>query len=99
MRAELEFGALKGGSKARVQAVKEFLAQFPSLPFDDFCVECYSAARNELERKGRRIGALDLVIASIALAHELILVTHNTDEFARVPGLKIEDWQSQSTSA
>lgn len=93
VRAELEFGALKGGSKSRLQTVKEFLSQFPSLPFDDACVTGYSVARNELERTGQRIGALDLMIASVALAHNQILVTHNTSEFARIPGLRIEDCQ------
>jgi tRNA(fMet)-specific endonuclease VapC len=93
VRAELEFGAHKGGSRSRLEAVKEFLAQFPTLPFDDLCVTSYSIARNELERSGQRIGAMDLMIASVALAHDLILVTHNTSEFVRVAGLKIEDWQ------
>ena len=94
VRAELEFGAVKGGSKSRLQTVREFLSQFPTLPFDDRCVASYSVARNELERTGQRIGALDLMIASIALAHDLILVTHNTSEFSRVPELQIEDWQT-----
>jgi tRNA(fMet)-specific endonuclease VapC len=40
-----------------------------------------------------QIGPNDLMIASIALSHGYILVTHNTAEFARVPGLKLEDWQ------
>ena len=93
VRAELEFGALKGGSKSRIQSVREFLTEFPTLPFDDACVTSYSIARNELDRTGQRIGALDLMIASIALAHSLILVTHNTSEFARVPRLQFEDWQ------
>ena len=43
--------------------------------------------------QGTLIGPNDLMIASIALASGLILVTHNTREFGRVPGLKLEDWQ------
>jgi tRNA(fMet)-specific endonuclease VapC len=39
------------------------------------------------------IGPLDVQIAAIALANGCTLVTHNTSEFARVPGLRIEDWQ------
>ena len=42
---------------------------------------------------GTVIGPNDLLIASIALASGLTLVTHNTGEFSRVPGLKLEDWQ------
>lgn len=37
-------------------------------------------------------GGNDLMIAAIALAHDLTLVTHNGDEFRRVPNLKVEDW-------
>lgn len=42
---------------------------------------------------GTPIGSYDLQIAVIALANNLILVTHNTREFERVEGLKLEDWQ------
>ena len=93
VRAELLFGALKGGSQERTGRLRLFLAEFPELPFDDKCVEVYAEARAELERTGQRIGALDLMIAATALAHNLILVTHNTREFSRVPGLRLEDWQ------
>jgi hypothetical protein len=44
-------------------------------------------------RQGKPIGPYDLQIAAIARAHGLIVVTHNTREFARVPGLMLEDWQ------
>ena len=93
VRAELLFGALKGGSPRHLFALRGFLSGFPELPFDDKCVEIYAQARAELERKGQRIGALDLMIAATALAHNLVLVTHNTAEFSRVHGLRIEDWQ------
>lgn len=49
--------------------------------------------RAYLDGKGTPIGPNDLMIASIARAHSLTLVTHNTSEFSRVPGLKLEDWQ------
>jgi tRNA(fMet)-specific endonuclease VapC len=45
------------------------------------------------ERAGQLIGPYDLMIAAIALTHSLTLVTHNTKEFSRVPGLKLEDWE------
>jgi tRNA(fMet)-specific endonuclease VapC len=93
VRAELTFGALKGGSPNRLDNLRTFLGEFPTLAFDDSCIEVYASARNKLERTGQRIGALDLMIASIALAHGLVLVTHNTAEFARVPELRFEDWQ------
>ena len=93
VRAELLFGAKKGGSERHLLAMRGFLSGFPELPFDEKCVEVYAEARAELERTGGRIGALDLLIAATALAHDLVLVTHNTQEFARVPGLRLEDWQ------
>ena len=48
--------------------------------------------RDDLEGIGMRIGANDLFIAAIAKSYDLILVTHNTDEFLRVTGLQVEDW-------
>jgi predicted nucleic acid-binding protein len=46
-----------------------------------------------IQRQGQLIGGNDMQIAATALAHGLILVTHNTREFSRVPGLQLEDWQ------
>ncbi|MBS3029495.1 MAG: hypothetical protein HCA25_21165 [Dolichospermum sp. DET50] len=48
---------------------------------------------SEIANNGTPIGYNDLLIASIALSHDLILVTHNTKEFVRVEGLKIDDWE------
>ena len=52
----------------------------------------YGEIRCELERIGRPIGFNDLLIAAHARFLDPTLVTHNTDEFARVPGLVLEDW-------
>jgi tRNA(fMet)-specific endonuclease VapC len=49
--------------------------------------------RAQLQKLGTPIGSYDLQIAAIALANNLILVAHNTREFERVEGLKLEDWQ------
>ena len=93
VRAEILFGAIKGAGQERTRRLRLFLAEFPELPFDEKCVEVYAQARADLERTGQRIGALDLLIAATALANDLVLVTHNTAEFSRVPGLRLEDWQ------
>jgi tRNA(fMet)-specific endonuclease VapC len=53
----------------------------------------YARVRASLERRDEVIGANDLLIASIALANDLTLVTHNVNEFRRVPSLRIEDWE------
>ena len=59
---------------------------------DDIAAEYYGRIRFELERQGQVIGPNDLLIAAICLAHDCTLVTSNTAEFSRVPGLKCEDW-------
>jgi tRNA(fMet)-specific endonuclease VapC len=92
--AELLYGALRGTHAARtVPQVQTFCGRFVSLPFDDPAADEYGRLRAHLARLGTPIGPNDLMIASIALAHGLILVTHNTTEFGRVPGLVLEDWQ------
>src|SRR5712692_3240596 len=66
VKAELLVGALKYGvPERRLAIVKETLAPFLSLPFDDACAEYYARVRDELERKGRSIGPHDLLIAAI----------------------------------
>ena len=74
----------------RIPELRRFLNGYPSLPFDDAAAERYGKLRAHLRAMGAMIGPNDLMIASIALAHDLVLVTHNTAEFARVPGLRLE---------
>ncbi|MGH7134394.1 MAG: type II toxin-antitoxin system VapC family toxin [Pirellulales bacterium] len=92
--AELLYGAHRSAKKAKtLSEVRNFCGQFVSLAFDDPAAEQYGELRAHLDAAGTPIGPNDLLIASIALAHSLTLVTHNTSEFSRVPGLKLEDWQ------
>ena len=56
--------------------------------------EHYARIRADLEARGAVIGGNDLWIAATALAHGATLVTNNTEEFSRVPGLLLEDWTS-----
>jgi tRNA(fMet)-specific endonuclease VapC len=72
---------------------QNFLNRFVSLPFDDKSAEIYGQLRAKLELAGTPIGALDMLIAAIAIANDLVLVTHNSAEFSRVDGLNIEDWE------
>jgi len=71
-----------------------FLPLFASLPFDDVAAEIFGRIRADVTARGVTLGPYDLQIAAIAQAKELTLVTHNTREFVRVPGLEIEDWQT-----
>jgi len=62
------------------------------LDFDSNCAEAFGRTRGPLLRRGITVSRLDLMIASVALVHDLILVTHNTAHFASIPGLRLEDW-------
>ena len=94
--AELAYGVAKSGSARNRQALEMFLAPLIILPFDDAAVWAYGNLRAELERKGTPIGALDTMIAAHALSQQSTLVTNNTREFARVPGLALVNWVLQS---
>lgn len=61
-------------------------------PMTAAALERYAVLRAELELAGTRIGACDLWIAAQALAEDAVLVTDNTREFTRVPGLRLENW-------
>jgi tRNA(fMet)-specific endonuclease VapC len=89
---ELRFGAKKKGSARLEERVDEVLASLEVLPLDKEADRHYAEIRTHLSREGRPIGANDLLIAAHTLALDLILVTDNVDEFARVPGLAIENW-------
>ncbi len=93
-KAEIIYGTLKGNYQAQAIASRQnFLNLFVSLPFDDIAADFYGKERARLAKLGQSIGPNDLMIASIALAHNLTLVTHNTREFSRVTNLQIEDWE------
>jgi tRNA(fMet)-specific endonuclease VapC len=91
---ELRFGAVRSNNPtATMLKVEAFCAPHLSLPYDDVAAVEYALIRADLSARGLLIGPNDLLIAAIARANNLILVTNNTAEFSRVPGLKLEDWQ------
>jgi tRNA(fMet)-specific endonuclease VapC len=91
---ELCYGCLRSTNPPLEQAlVDAFVARFVSLPFDDAAARVYARVRHDLESRGLPISENDYQIAAIALVHGLVLVTHNTKEFSRVPGLALEDWE------
>jgi tRNA(fMet)-specific endonuclease VapC len=95
VKAELFYGSMRSNNpKKALRVQKAFVEQFISLPFDDRCALIYGKLRAKLAKEGTPIGSNDLLITSIAVAHDLILVTHNVREFSRVKGLKLEDWES-----
>jgi len=94
VRAELFFGAMKSNYPTETLAIqRQFIDQFPTLPFDDEAALIFGTIRADLQRQGKPIGPYDLQIAAIALANDLTLVTHNTGEFSRIDGLRLADWE------
>lgn len=96
VKAELSYGAMRSNNTQKnLKIQKTFLQQFVSLPFDDRCAEIYGNIRADLVKNGTPIGSNDIQIASITLANNLMLVTHNVREFSRIAGLQIEDWEGE----
>ena len=94
--AELFFGAIRSGpakEPGNRAMIAGLMAQFPTIPFDDLAADEYSKIRAYLTATGKLIGPNDMLIAAVALANGMTLVTHNISEFSRVPGLVIEDWE------
>ena len=92
--AELEYGLHAGGRyEEKRPALQRVLLPFEHFAFDPVaCVHHYGRIRAALEKTGKTIGPLDLLIAAHALALGATLITHNTREFRRVPGLSVENW-------
>jgi tRNA(fMet)-specific endonuclease VapC len=93
--AELAFGVAKSGSARNRQALEMFLAPLEIVPFDAAANWVYGDVRADLERRGTPIGSLDSMIAAHALCLRSVLVTNNTREFAKVPGLLLDNWVSE----
>jgi len=97
VKAELFYGAMKSANPERnLKRISLFFNRFVSFPFDDKTSEVYGQIRANLEKADTPIGPNDMLIAAIALANNLTLVTHNTREFGRIENLKIEDWEISS---
>ena len=91
---ELFYGAYRSQkTEQNIKKLERFFNQFNILDFDSNCAKIAGLIREKLNKKGTPIGVYDLQIASIALANDLILVTHNIAEFSRIENLKYEDWE------
>jgi tRNA(fMet)-specific endonuclease VapC len=95
--AELLYGAEKSGRPVEGRtAVEGFAARLEVLAFDGEAAAHYADIRADLERRGQVIGPYDLMIAGHARSRGLTVITSNLDEFARVAGLRAEDWLAPS---
>lgn len=90
---EIYYGSFKSRHPPMNVAVFDAF-DFPVIDFGRDDARRAGLIRAELASRGAPIGPYDVLIAGQALARDLILVTRNTREFARVPGLRIEDWEA-----
>jgi tRNA(fMet)-specific endonuclease VapC len=89
--AELQYGALASSQPAVARrAIASLIEDIPVVPFDADCGHAYAGVRAATKRATQ--DHLDKLIAAQALAHDLTLVTNNTRDFKRYPGLRIENW-------
>ncbi len=90
---ELEYGTAKS-QKPQLQRdfIDAVVLKLEILPLDYPSAKAAGMLRSSLEGKGNLIGPYDLLIAGIAIANNLTVITRNTREFARVPGLRVENW-------
>jgi tRNA(fMet)-specific endonuclease VapC len=74
------------------QRLEELIGGTHLLQYDLPCARRFGEVRWQMMRMGLICPPIDLMIAATAMAHDLILVTHNTRHFEKVPGLRIDDW-------
>jgi tRNA(fMet)-specific endonuclease VapC len=96
--AELRYGAAKKASPRLTAQLEAVLGVLEIIALELPADASYGAARVALEAAGTPIGANDLLIAAQALARDMIVVTDNEREFARVDGLRHENWLRSSTA-
>ncbi len=94
---ELRYGVEKKGSASLTAKVELLLNEMDILPLEYETVSRhYAAVRVFLEKQGQLIGANDMLIAAHALSLDVVLVTDNVREFARIPDLRLENWLAET---
>jgi len=92
VQAECLFGAKKAKMLDLVDIYNSIFESFPNFSFESKSCEIFTDLKANLSISGKIIEDFDLIIASICLANNLTLVTHNTKHFDNIKGLKVEDW-------
>jgi tRNA(fMet)-specific endonuclease VapC len=91
--AELYAGAYKHPNPSKLlPLITDLLKEVQLLDFDAACAEHFGQVRGTLLQKGITVSRMDLLIASVALVHNLTVVTHNTADYQNIPGLRLDDW-------
>ncbi len=90
---ELEFGIAKSLHRDLMERyLTEVCSRYTVLNFDPVAARQAGAIRAQLQVQGTPIGPYDVLVAGVALAHDLTIVTRNVREFSRLPNLKVENW-------
>ena len=93
--SELRYGVARSKYKEKnTKALDQFVIPLDIALFDEKAALAYGGIRATLEKAGTPIGAMDMLIAAHAVSLGVALVTNNTREFSRIPGLRIVDWVS-----
>lgn len=91
--AELYAGAYKHPTPSKLlPLIADLLNEVQLLDFDAACAERFGEIRGTLLQQGITVSRMDLLIASVALVHDLTLITHNTADYHNIPGLRLDDW-------
>ena len=91
--AELRYGAEKSARRTEnLQTIEQFVARLDILPFSTKAAEHYGELRATLAQSGKLAGPHDMLIGAHARSEGLIVVTNNTREFSRMPGMRVENW-------
>ena len=91
--AELYYGVEKSAAREKnARALEALLLPLEIVPFDTAAARRYGSIRAMLEKRGTPVGAMDMLIAAVALANNCTLITHNLREFERIDGLRSESW-------
>ena len=91
--AELQYGVQKSRFPAQNQsALEQFLLPLNIIDFDYAAAIAYGRIRAHLEGQGTPVGAMDMLIAAQALSASMTIITNNTREFSRIPGLRLLNW-------
>jgi tRNA(fMet)-specific endonuclease VapC len=98
---EVEYGLARDPARGRKLApvLRALLGAVTVLPCGIEDARASASLRASLEARGRPIGAYDVLIAGVALARGLVLVTSNVREFGRIAGLRVENWRNAQPSA
>ncbi|MCH7732220.1 MAG: type II toxin-antitoxin system VapC family toxin [Candidatus Marinimicrobia bacterium] len=90
---ELYYGAYKSQKmESNIAKIKTIETSLDILPINQELVEVFGMLKSKLEKAGKGLDDFDLIIASTALTHNLVLVTNNEKHFQRITGLEIENW-------